>query len=150
MGVVYGAGSLWQWVLRPDEPGQSDFFTAKGAGWRKAIDFEGSRYVGLVSKILEGLPFTDMEPNWQVTLGRRGLLVPNQFFLCYQSQGGPLILMGGPIPAHYRVVDPRTGEVVRTGVRGEGTMREMGGGRRMEMIFDEGGEPRLYIFYNAS
>jgi hypothetical protein len=86
MGVVYGAGSLWQWAHRGDEPGQSDFFLAPGAGWREALNFEGSRYVGLVARILDGYPFTDMAPNWEATLGRRGLLVPGKFFLCYSEE----------------------------------------------------------------
>jgi Protein of unknown function (DUF4038)/Domain of unknown function (DUF5060) len=149
MGVVYGAGSLWQWLLHKDEPGQANFFSAKGAGWREAIDFEGARYVGLVAKILEGLPFTDMHPEWQVTLGRRGLLVPNQFFLCYQAEGGPLILLGEGVPNHYRIVDPRTGEVVQSGVRNASLTLDVGGERRLELIPDAGGAPRLYIFYNA-
>ncbi len=91
MGVVYGAGSLWQWAHRGDEPGQSDFFLAPGAGWRQALDFEGSRYVGLVARILDGLPTADMAPNWEVTLGRRGLLVPGKLFICYSDDGGPLL-----------------------------------------------------------
>lgn len=64
MGVVYGAASLWQWRLHPDEPGHSPYFLAPGADWREALGFEGSRYVGLISRILDGLPFTDMVPNW--------------------------------------------------------------------------------------
>ena len=48
MGVVYGAGSLWQWRLHRDEPGHEAYFLAEGAGWREALDFEGSRYVGLM------------------------------------------------------------------------------------------------------
>lgn len=140
MGVVYGAGSLWQWALRPDEPGQAEFFTAKGAGWREAIDFEGATYVGLVAKILAGLPFTDMQPDWQKTLGRRSLLVPDRFFLCYQEEGGPLILMDqATIPRPYRIVDPRTGEVISSGVLDEGET-----GRTV--IPAAGGAPRLYIF----
>ena len=120
MGVVYGAGSLWQWAHRGDEPGQSDFFLAPGAGWREALDFEGSRYVGLVARILDGLPTPDMAPNWEVTLGRRGLLVPGKLFICYSDDGGPLLIFGDEVPEHYRIVDPRTGAVVSSGVRPEG------------------------------
>lgn len=147
MGVVYGAGSLWQWLLHKDEPGQADFFTAKGAGWREAIAFEGSRYVGLVAKILEGLPFTDMELDWQKTLGRRSLLVPDLFFLCYQEEGGPLILMDRRnVPRHYRIVDPRTGEVISRGERDGSQTLDVGAATRMEVIPAEAGAPRLYIF----
>ena len=41
MGVVYGAGSLWQWRLHPNEPGHANWCTAPGAGWREALDFDG-------------------------------------------------------------------------------------------------------------
>lgn len=118
MGVVYGAGSLWQWRLHAQEPGHSAFFLAEGAGWREALDFEGARYVALLRSMLEGLPFADMAPNWQVTLGRRGLLVPDQLFVGYSEDGGRLMLFGDDVPRGYRVVDPRSGAVVGEGTRG--------------------------------
>jgi Protein of unknown function (DUF4038)/Domain of unknown function (DUF5060) len=135
MGVVYGAGSLWQWRLRPDEPGHAPYFLAEGAGWREALDFEGSCYVGLVPRILEGLPHTDIAPNWQVTLGRRGLLAPGRLFICYAEQGGPLMIFGDQVPLRYRVVDPRSGAVLREGVRAAAD----------PWIPDDGGSPRVYI-----
>ncbi|HEU5098035.1 MAG TPA: DUF4038 domain-containing protein [Roseiflexaceae bacterium] len=134
MGVVYGAGSLWQWRLRPDELGHAPFFLAEGAGWREALDFEGSRYVGMLPRILDRLPFTDMAPNWQVTLGRRGLLVPNRLFVCYSEQGGPLMLFGEYVPRRYRVIDPSTGALLREGTR-----------TADEWLPDDGGGPRVYI-----
>lgn len=135
MGVVYGAGSLWQWKLHPGETGQAPYFIAPNAGWREALDFEGSQYVGLAARILDGLPFTDMEPNWQVSLGRRGLLVPGKLYIGYLSEGGMMRLYGDEVPLPYRVVDPRTGETIKKGVRTSPG----------EMITDEGGAPRLYI-----
>jgi hypothetical protein len=101
---------------------------------REALDFEGSRHVGLLPRILDGLPFTDMAPNWQVTLGRRGQLVPGRLFICYSEAGGPLMLFGEYVPRRYRVIDPRTGAVVSQGTRvGD------------EWIPDDGGGPRVYI-----
>ncbi len=135
MGVVYGAGSLWQWRLHPDEPGHAPYFLAEGMGWREALAFEGSRYVGLVTQILDGLPLTDMEPNWQVTLGRRGPLVPGKLFIGYSEEGGPLMLFGDQAPRRYRVIDLRTGSVLR-----EGTRASVGGS-----IPDEGGGPLLCV-----
>lgn len=135
MGVVYGAGSLWQWAHRADEPGQAEFFLAPGAGWREALDFAGANYVGLLARILRGLPITDMQPNWQVTLGRRGVLVPGRLFVAYSAEGGPLMLFGPDVPLPYRVVDPRTGAVVAQGVRTHAD----------EWILDVGGAPRVYI-----
>ncbi len=135
LGVVYGAGSLWQWRLHANEPGHTPFFLAEGAGWREALDFEGSRYVGMLPRILDGLPFADMEPNWQVTLGRRGLLVPGRLFICYSEEAGPLMLFGEQVPRHYRVIDPRTGALLREGMRATAD----------EWILDEGEGPRVYI-----
>jgi hypothetical protein len=142
MGVVYGAGSLWQWVLRPGEKGQSDFFCAPGASWREALDFEGSNYIGLIPKILEGLPFADMQPNWQVSLGRRGLLVPGKLFICYTTEGGPHLIFGDEVPRKYRVIDPRTGEVVGSGERPNSPERWL-------MDGEQAREPRVMIFYNT-
>jgi hypothetical protein len=139
MGVVYGAGSLWQWRLHPNEPGHAAFFLAEGAGWREALDFEGSRYIGLIPRILEGLPYTDMAPSWQLTLAPRGLLVPGKLYICYAEEGGPLwMLAGEQVPRRYRVVDPRTGAVVREGTRASADA----------IIPDEGGAPRVYICYD--
>jgi hypothetical protein len=133
-GVVYGAGSMWQWVLHANEPGHTPFFLAEGAGWREALDFEGSQYVGLVGKILDGLPLSDCEPNWQVTLGRRGLLVPGRLFVCYSADGGPLLILDQQVPRSYRVIDPRTGAVVARGhIADDG------------WIPDAGGAPRVFI-----
>jgi Protein of unknown function (DUF4038)/Domain of unknown function (DUF5060) len=122
MGVVYGAGSLWQWAHRGDEPGQSPFFLAPGCGWREALAFEGSTYVGLVGKILADLPIVDSQPDWEMTLGRRGLRKGNEFFLCYSEDGGPLLIMSALVPLPYRVVDPRTGETIASGVREPGAL----------------------------
>jgi hypothetical protein len=132
---VYGAGSLWQWRLHPDEPGHAPYFLAEGAGWREALDFEGSRYAGLLAHILEGLPLTGMQPNWQVTLGRRGLLVPGRLFICYTEDGGPLMLFGDQVPLRYRVVDPHSGAVLGAGARA----------RHSDPVPDAGGGPRIYI-----
>jgi len=140
MGVVYGAGSLWQWRLHPAEPGHAPYFLAEGAGWREALDFEGSRYVGRIARMLDGLPIADIAPNWQVTLGRRGLLVPNKLYIGYTAEGGPLMLFGTQVPRQYRVMDPRTGAVLHQGTRAT-TDNE---------IPDTGGGPRVYICYDEA
>ncbi len=136
LGVVYGAASLWQWRLHPDEPGHGAYFLAEGAGWREALDFEGSRYVGLVTRIVDGLPLTDMAPNWEVTYGRRGLLVPGKLYIGYTGESaGPLPLFGAQVPRRYRVVDPRSGDVLSEGLRESPEA----------WIPDEGTGPRVYI-----
>ena len=116
MGVVYGAGSLWQWALRPDEPDQEPYFLAPGCGWREALDFEGSRYVGLLGRILDGLPTTDMRPDWESVIAPRGLTVPDLLHIVYLE--GPRRIRvaesAGP-PRCYTVIDPRDGVVVARG-----------------------------------
>lgn len=135
MGVVYGAGSLWQWRLHREEPGHEAWFLAEDAGWREALNFEGSRYVGLVGRILDGLPLADITPNWEVTLGRRGLLVPGRLYIGYTTEGGPLRIYGEQVPRRYRVVDPLAGEILREGRCASDD----------HSIPDEGGGPRVYI-----
>jgi hypothetical protein len=115
MGVVYGAGSLWQWRLHKDEPGHQDWCIAHEAGWREALDFEGSSYVGILSKIFEDLPFTDMEPNWTFAISRRSLAVPDQLFIAYLEQGGGIMLTDARVPKSYYIIDPRNAEILTRG-----------------------------------
>jgi hypothetical protein len=145
MGVVYGAGSLWQWRQHADEPGHAPHFLAEGAGWREALDFEGSRYVGLVARILDGLPTADMAPNWQVTLGRRGLLVPGRLYVGYTEEGGPLMIYGDEVPRRYRVIDPRSGAVAGEGTREGRAIPDEGGGPRVYVCCDELGRPAFEL-----
>lgn len=116
MGLVYGAGSLWQWRLHAEEPDHADWCIAPGAGWREALEFEGSAYPGIAAKIFEGLPIAGMEPNWTCTYGRRGLLVPGELFVLYLPDGGgTAIISQQDVPRNYRVFDPRSGAVVGQG-----------------------------------
>ncbi|MBX3746126.1 MAG: DUF4038 domain-containing protein [Verrucomicrobiae bacterium] len=113
MGVVYGAASLWQWRLHAREPDHADWCTAPDAGWREALDFEGSLYPGIMARIFEGLPLAGMEPNWIYTYGRRGLAVPGKLFVLYLPEGGSTAILSLDVPRPYRVFDPRTGLVLR-------------------------------------
>ena len=138
MGVVYGAGSLWQWRLHAEEPDHADWCTAPGAGWREALDFEGSAYPGLAARIFEGLPLDGMEPNWTYTYGRRGLAVPGQLFVLYLPDGGGTGILSLDVPRAYRVFDPRTGKIT-----GEGRLPD-----QVPAPIDSGGagEPRVVVF----
>ncbi|WP_233214535.1 apiosidase-like domain-containing protein [Rhodopirellula bahusiensis] len=138
MGVVYGAGSLWQWRLDANEPGHADWCTAPGAGWREALDFEGSKYPGIAAKILEGLPLANMEPNWDCTYGRRGLLVPGKLFVLYLPEGGNSAILCKDVPRSYRVYDPKTGKVMA-----EGTLENK---ETAHAKSDASGEPRVLVF----
>lgn len=138
MGVVYGAGSLWQWRLHAKEPDHADWCTAPGAGWREALDFEGSRYPGIAAKIFDGLPLAGMQPNWTYTYGRRGLAVPGKLFVLYLPDGGGTAILSRDVPRSYRIYDPRTGKVV-----GQGRLPD-----RVPAPIESGanGEPRVVVF----
>jgi hypothetical protein len=119
MGVAYGAASLWQWRLHRDEPGHGEYFLGPDAGWREALDFEGSRYVGLVGQIVEDLPLAGAGPCWDVSTNTRGLLDPGVLFIGYAEHGGPWMFLDadGRVPSRYWLIDPRTGEVLKSGDR---------------------------------
>jgi hypothetical protein len=138
MGVVYGAASLWQWRRHANEPDHADWCTAPGAGWREALDFEGSRYPGIVAKIFDGLPLAGMEPNWTYTYGRRALAVPGKLFVLYLPKGGNVAILSRDVPRPYRVFDPRTGELLS-----EGRLPDT---EPAQAIAGPGDEPRVLVF----
>ncbi|WP_406011013.1 DUF4038 domain-containing protein [Streptomyces sp. NBC_00637] len=143
MGVVYGAGILWQWRLHREEPGHEPYFLAPDCGWTEALAFEGSRYVGLVGGILHGLPTTDMCPDWDRAMAARALSAPDgSLYIAYLEHGGPLRLnpaSAATFPLSYRVVDPRTGETVSRGTRRAGELS----------IPDSGGAPRVFVCHDG-
>jgi hypothetical protein len=109
MGLIYGAGSLWNWRLHPAEPDHQIWCTAQGAGWKEALDFPGSRYPGIAARLFDGLPFADMQPNWTYTYGRRGLAVPGKLFVLYLPLGGGTGILSREVPRAYRIHSARTG-----------------------------------------
>jgi hypothetical protein len=141
MGLVYGAGSLWQWRLHAKEPDHADWCTAPDAGWREALDFEGSRYPGIVARIFDGLPFAEMQPNWTYTYGRRGLAVPGTLFVLYLPEGGGTGITSLDVPRSYRIYDPQSGKEV-----GKGQLPE-----QAPVQFNSGssGEPRVVVFVST-
>lgn len=141
MGVAYGAASLWQWRLHPNEAGHAPFFLAEGAGWREALEFEGARYVGLIGKILEGLPTTHLQPCWDVSLCTRGLLDPGVLYVGYAEHGGPTIFLDteGRVPARYWLLDARSGTTIKSGIRP----------RHGDVIKHDGRSPTVIICYDG-
>jgi Protein of unknown function (DUF4038) len=117
--VAYGAASLWQWRIHRGEPGHGAYFLGPDAGWREALTYEGSRYVGLVGKILDDLPLAHASPCWDVSTNTRGLLDPGVLYVGYAEHGGPWLFLDaqGRVPGRYWMIDPRTGEVIRSGDR---------------------------------
>ncbi|MEN9933800.1 MAG: hypothetical protein RLZZ387_379 [Chloroflexota bacterium] len=136
MGVVYGAGSLWQWRLHAEEPGHEAWAHAPGFGWREALEFEGSRYIGVIPRIFEGLPFAEMRPNWDYTIGRRALAVDGKLLVVYLPDGGMAMVVSDQVPRPYRIVDPRSGKVI---ARGEWS-------REASIVSAPEGAPAVIIF----
>ena len=66
----------------PTSPATADYFLGPDAGWREALDFEGSSYVGAVGRIMRDLPFLDIAPDWTSLLGSRLLSVPGDRSSC--------------------------------------------------------------------
>lgn len=117
MGVVYGAGSLWQWRIDAQEEHQ-EWCMARHASWRDALHFEGATYVGLLSRIFDGLPFDGMTPDYHHAYGRASLIVPGKLFVVYLPNGGPLRLVPNrcmDIPKRYRVIDLTSGDALTSG-----------------------------------
>ncbi|TWD84650.1 uncharacterized protein DUF5060 [Kribbella amoyensis] len=136
MGVVYGAAGLWQWRLHADEPGHPDRFLADGVGWREALDFEGSKYVGLAGKILRDLPLADLEPDWTSLITPRALRA-GRLRIVYQESARGIRIAAPDVPQHYTVVDPRTGATSTSVDREDATY-----------ILDKAEGPRVIIFHD--
>lgn len=140
MGVVYGAANLWQWRLHAAEPGHGEYFLGPPGSWADALDHPGAACVGLVGRALDGLPTTDMQPDWASFLSPRGLRAGNVLQISYQETGGPLIpMLADWVPRRYRIVDPRTGKVVATGER-----------LPDDPVPGTGDGPRVVIFHDGS
>jgi hypothetical protein len=109
---------------------------APSGSWREALDFPGATVAGLVGRILDGLPTTDMEPDWTTFLSPRGLRVPGRLQLTYQETGGLVLPMcEDGLPRRYRIVDPRTGAITAEGERVPGRPIETAGEELRLMIF---------------
>lgn len=110
MGVVYGAVSLWQWKITPDEPGWEEWTNAPYS-WKEALNFEGAQYVGAISRAFDGFDFKDMERRWDLTENNQPLLAKEEvFYISYLSKGGTLGIKTIPENLPYYWFDPVKGE----------------------------------------
>lgn len=111
MGVVYGAATLWQWKVTPDEKGWP-VWTDQPMSWREALDMEGSNYAGFVSKVFEGYDFADMEKRPDLTGGKNALLAKEGvFYISYLNTGGTITISGVPDGLPYHWVNPKVMEL---------------------------------------
>ena len=116
MGVVYGAACLWQWKVTPDEQGW-DAWTDAPMSWREALEQEGSKYVGLVSKAFDGFDFADMERRWDLTEDNKPLLAKEGvFYISYLNNGGSVKIRNVPAGMPFIWFNPETGETAAGGI----------------------------------
>ena len=108
MGVVYGAAGLWQWKLHAEEywPPWAD---GRGMSWREAMDLEGSTYVGLLGKILDGFDITDIERRHDMAGGALFLAKPGKLYIAYLPEGGTITIPGVTQNISYAWFNPKTG-----------------------------------------
>ena len=113
MGVVYGAGGLWQWKLAPDEQGWPDWAASPGVSWREATKLPGSRFVGQVGKALAGYDTTDMAKLPEVsaqTVGR-----PGDLYITYVTKGDAVSIARLTDELPFVWFDPRNGQFAEGG-----------------------------------
>ena len=142
MGVVYGAGSLWNWVRNAEENDAQSWSFAPGKSWRDAIDFEGSSYVGNLGKILNAFDVSGVKPDWSIAPSRRGLWVPGEFLVVYLGNGGGVWFPDWEVlPPLYRVYNPKTSELEY-----EGSLKIGGDNPGLN---GDSPEPRVIVFYTG-
>lgn len=108
MGVIYGAGGLWNWKHSPDEDGWADWADTN-ASWDQSILFSGSTYVGYMTKALQGLNLTDIHRRPDLAYGALALAKESELYIVYLPEGGSVRLGGLKEPLHYRWFDPKEG-----------------------------------------
>lgn len=114
MGVVYGAGGLWNWKLTPEEKGW-EAWADSNVSWREAIQLPGAGYVGYVGKALNGLNITDIEKHHELTDGNLCLAKPGELFIIYLPEGGKTTVDQIPENGTYKWFNPKSGEFVSKG-----------------------------------
>ena len=120
MGVAYGAVSVWQWKVAPDEPGWPDWTDAP-LSWRTALDLEGSRYVGAIASAFEGMDVTDIERRWDLAEGGAPLLATSgKVYVAYMPEGGTLTIPSAPAGLPTRWFDPKRGKFRDSGMSAVG------------------------------
>ena len=143
LGVVYGAGSVWNWVRDPAAKDAAQAWTfAPGKSWRDAIEFKGADYVGNIGKILNRFDVSGVNPDWTIAPSRRALWAPKELLILYLGNGGsPWFANWDVLPPYFRVYDPKTGVM-----NGEGEV--VVGGDNPGLKSDSL-DPRLIVFYTA-
>lgn len=115
MGVVYGAGGLWNWKLFAEEEGWDDWCNSL-VSWREAIELPGARHVGYLGRALDGLDITDIEKHPELAGGAFCLAKPGKLYIIYLPGGGDVEVDGLSGEAKFRWFDPKSGGYVEEGL----------------------------------
>lgn len=114
MGVVYGAGGLWNWKLTATEEGWPDWADSN-ASWRDAINVPGAVYVGYVGKALDGINTTDLEKHPELAGGNLCMARPGEVYIVYLPEGGRVSVSQLTDELCYKWFDPMAGEFMEGG-----------------------------------
>ena len=109
MGVIYGAGGLWNWKFSADEPGWPDWADSN-VSWKEALRLPGSAFVGYLGKALEGLDIIDIEKRPDLADGKLCLAKQGKLYIVYLPEGGTVKLSSLSPDMYYRWFDPVKGE----------------------------------------
>jgi hypothetical protein len=111
MGVVYGAGGLWNWKFRAEEPGWPDWANSN-VSWKEAVQLPGSVYVGYLGKALNGLDINNIEKHPELAGGELCLAKPGKLYIVYLPDGGEVRIENLPSEFSLKWFDPKKGEFV--------------------------------------
>ena len=127
MGVVYGAGGLWNWKLTPQEEGWPDWANSH-VSWREAIELPGSTFVGYLGKALKGIDITDIEKHPELAEENLCLAKPGKVYIVYLPEGGKVKISQLLDSLTYQWFDPVEGEFISEGNVDSGTQEFFSGG----------------------
>lgn len=136
MGVVYGAGSLWQWKRACEADLWDPWCQAAGCSWEDALGFDGAAFPGALAKVFAGLSLADAAPDATFTYARRALVSPGKWAAVYLEEGGSVAVLHADAPARYTVFDARDGSVKTRGTRDAGVMVQAGSGPAVVIFAD--------------
>ncbi|GAB4403481.1 MAG: DUF4038 domain-containing protein [Bacteroidia bacterium] len=108
MGVVYGAGAIWQWKYSGDEPGW-DTWCNSLVSWEEALTLPGSQYPGRLRQALADYDWLDIEKHPELAEGALCLAHPGALYVLFLPAGGTRTLTGLSDALPYRWFDPVAG-----------------------------------------
>ncbi|MCC5930155.1 MAG: DUF4038 domain-containing protein [Cyclobacteriaceae bacterium] len=114
MGVVYGAGGIWQWKISAEEEGWPAWANSE-ISWRDALHLEGSTYVGYMKEALHGLDIKDIEKRHDLAGGKLCLAKAGKTYLVYLPEGGEVQLQDLVNGLPFVWFNPKTAEFTEKG-----------------------------------